>query len=96
MDITPIRRANTREPVLADTVLDLVNISSSSDEGFTVEPFTLPEIEDKFRVAPSSVMDMPIAFMGSAEASLFMSHPSEDRARGCKDTIRGERPLSLK
>ena len=87
MDITPIRGANTtRDPVLADTVLDLVNISSSFDEGFTVEPFSLPEIENMFRFAPSSVMGMPTAFIGPAEASLFMSHPSEDRARGCIDT----------
>ena len=54
--------------MLMDTALDLINISSSSEEGFTVEGFSLPDLEDRLRVAPSSISNMPTAFMGAAEA----------------------------
>ena len=72
--------------MLVDTVLDLMNISSSSEEGFTVEHFSLPEREDRFRVAPSSITNMPTAFMWSAEASLFVTNSVDARSTGCKDT----------
>ena len=72
--------------MLIDTTLDLINISSSSEEGFMVEHFTLPELEDRFRVAPSSITNMPTAFMGSAEASLFVTNSVDARSTGCIDT----------
>ena len=70
----------------ADTSLDLVNISSSSEEGLVVEPLTLPGMGDRFRVASSSTTSMPVAFMGSSEASLFVTNSVETRSSGCIDT----------
>ena len=70
----------------SDAALDLINISSSSDEGFVVEPLTLTEMEDRFRVAPSSIASMPVAFIGSTEASLFVANSMETESRGCIDT----------
>ena len=69
-----------------DTALDLIKITRSSEEGFVVEPLTLPEMEDRFRVASSSITSMPVAFMGSTEASLFITNSVETGSRGCKDT----------
>ena len=83
MDSTPAgRNNNTRDPMLIDTALDLIYISSSSEERFTVERFSLPELEDRFRVAPSSITNMPTAFMGSAEASLFVTNSVDARSTG--------------
>ena len=70
----------------SDADLDLINISSSSDEGFVVEPLTSTEMEDRFRVAPSSIASMPVAFIGSTEASLFVTISIETELRGCIDT----------
>ena len=87
MNITPVRRANTaRDPCLVDTAVDYMNISSSSEEGFKVEPFSLPKIEDRFRVPPSSITNMPAAFKELAEASLLVNNKFQDRSRGCIDT----------
>ena len=68
--------------MLIDTALDLINISSSSEEGFTVERFSLSELEDRFRVAPSSITNMPTASMGSAEASIFVTNSVDARSTG--------------
>ena len=70
----------------SNTALELINISSSSEEGFVVEPLTLPEMEDRFRVASSSITSMPVAFLGSTEASLFITNLVETGSRGCIDT----------
>ena len=87
MYATPVTRANnTRGQMQADTALDLVNISSRSEEGFVVKSLTLPEMEDRFRVVSSSVTSMPVAFMGSTEASLFVTNSVETRPSGCIDT----------
>ena len=87
MDSTPVRiNENTRDPILVDTVLDLVNNISSSVEGFTVEHFSLLELEDRLTIAPSSTTNMPNAFMGSAEASLFVTISVDARLTGCVDT----------
>ena len=68
----------------SDTALDLINTSSSSEEGFVVEPLTLTETEDRFRVASSSIASMPVAFMGSTGASLFVTNSIETGSRGYK------------
>ena len=69
-----------------DTALDLINISSSSEEGFVVENLTLLEMDDRFRVASSSITSMPVAFMGSTEVSLFIPNSVQTESRGCIDT----------
>ena len=71
-----------------DTALDLINISSSSEEGFVMEPRTLPEMEDRFRVASSSITSMRVAFMGSTDASLFVTNSVETGSRGCINSRR--------
>ena len=87
MNSTPMGRTNNvTNPMLFDTALDLVNISSSSEEGFTVEPFSLPELEERFRVAPPSSTNMPTAFLGSTEASLFVTNSVDVRSTECVDT----------
>ena len=87
MYATPIIRTNrTGGREQSDAALDLINISSSSEEGFVVEPLTLTEMEDMFRVAPSSIASKPVAFMGSTEASLFVTNSMETESRGCIDT----------
>ena len=64
MYATPIIGTNsTGGRMQSDAALDLINISSSSEEGFVVEPLTLTEMEDRFRVAPSSIASMPVAFL---------------------------------
>ena len=87
MYTTPVTRANnTRGQMQADTALDLINISRSSEDGFVVETLTLPQMEDRFRVASSSIRSMPVAFMGSTEASSFVINSVETRPSGCIDT----------
>ena len=87
MYATPVTRANkTRDQKKVDTALDMVNISSSSEEGFVVEPLSQPEMEDRFRVASSFVTSMSAAFMGSIEASLYVINSIETRPSGCIDT----------
>ena len=56
------------------TALELTNISSSPGEEFTVEPFSLPSLEHRFRIAPTTLSDMPTAVMGASGATLFTSH----------------------
>ena len=87
MYATPIIRTNsTGGRMQSDTALDLINISSSSEEGFVVEPLTLPEMENRLRVASLSIAIMPVAFMGSTNASLFVTNSMETGSRGCIDT----------
>ena len=63
MNTTSARRANTaRDPMLVDTALDLMNISSSSEEGFTVEQFSFCELEDRFRVGYSTAINYENTF----------------------------------
>ena len=51
--------------------MDLINISSSSREEFAVEPFSLTELDERFRAAPIPLTDIPLAFMGAAGAMLI-------------------------
>ena len=63
MNTTSARRANTaRDPMVVDTALDLMNISSSSEEGFTVEQFSFSELEDRFRVGYSTAINYEKTF----------------------------------
>ena len=72
MSNTPVGRiSNVSAPMITSPVLELINISSSSGEEFVVEPFSLPELEDKFRVPRSQLADLPTAFVGAGEAVLF-------------------------
>ena len=68
-----------------DTALDMVIISISSEVGFVVEPLSLPEMEDRFRVASPSATSMPAPFIGSTEASLFVTNSIETSPSGCID-----------
>ena len=87
MYATPILRTNsTGGRKQSDTALDMTNLSSTSEEGFVVEPLTLPEMEDRFRIASSSIASMLVAIMGSTEASLFVTKSMETGSRGCIDT----------
>ena len=36
-----------------------------------MEPFSLPELEDRFRIPRTDLIDLPTAFVGAAEAVLF-------------------------
>ena len=58
---------NRNELITVFLVTDLINISSSSGEDFAVEPFSLAELNERFRVAPFPLSDMPTAFMGQPE-----------------------------
>ena len=63
MNTTSARRANTaRDPMLVDTALDLMNIASSSEEGFTVKQFSFSELEDRFRVGYSTAISYENTF----------------------------------
>ena len=72
--------------MLVDTALDQMKISCSSEERLTVVHFFLPELEDRFRIAPSSATNMPTTFMGSAEASLFVTNSVDARSTECVET----------
>ena len=65
------RNSNIITPMITSPALELINISSSSGEEFVVEPFSLAELEDRFRVPRSHLADLPTAFVGAAEAVLF-------------------------
>ena len=65
---TPSKRDAT---MTTTPVADLINNSSSSGEEFAVEPFSLAELNERFRVAPFPLSDMPTAFMGATDAALF-------------------------
>ena len=62
---------NRNELIAISPVTDLINISSSSGEEFAVEPFSLAELDERFRVAPFPLSDMPTAFLGAIGAVLF-------------------------
>ena len=65
---------NRNELVIVSPVTDLINISSSPGEEFAVEPFSLAELDERFRMAPFPLSDMPTAFMGAAVAVLFLDN----------------------
>ena len=62
---------NRNELITVSPVTDLINISSSSGEEFAVEPFSLAKLDERFRVAPFPLSDMPTTFMGAAGSVLF-------------------------
>ena len=72
---TPVTATNSaRAPMITIPTLELVNISSSLGEEFEVEHLSLPELEDRFRIAPNTASDKPSAFMGAAGATLFVQN----------------------
>ena len=73
-DTTLNESVNGNEPMITSPAIDLFNNSSSSGEEFAVDPSTLSELENRFRVAPFLLTDMPTAFMGAAEAMLFSNN----------------------
>ena len=65
------RNSNMNTPMITSPALELINISSSSGEELVVEPFSLPELENRFRVPHIDLVDLPTAFVEAAEAVLF-------------------------
>ena len=69
---TPVERnSNMTTTIVTSPALELVNISSSSGEEFMVESFSLPELEDRFRIPHSDLIDLPTAFVGATGAVLL-------------------------
>ena len=74
--------------MITSPALELINISSSSGEEFTVEPISLPGLEVRIRIATSNLSDMPTAFMGAAGAALFTrNNEMETNSEHHVDTI---------
>ena len=63
-------------PLLSIQSPSIIDVSSDSGEEFIVQPSSLPNIEERFRVGgPRS--DMMTAFLGATSATLFASEPED-------------------
>ena len=72
MNNTPVERnSNMTTTMVTSPTLELVNISSSSGEEFRVESYSLPELEDRFRIPHSDLIDLPTAFVSATGVVLF-------------------------
>ena len=72
MLISPVGSTrSTNAPMVTSLALELMKISRSSGEDFAVEPFPLPSLENRFRIAHATLSDMPTAFMGAAGAAFL-------------------------
>ena len=80
---------NRNELIIVSLVTDLFNILSSSGEELAAEPFSLAELDERFRVAPFPLSDMPTAFMGAAGAVLFPNNGEVPIAEGQHIDTRG-------
>ena len=61
---------NGKEPLTTSPAMDLINFSSSSGEEFAVEPFTMAQLENRFRVVPFALT----ASMEATEAISFSNN----------------------
>ena len=82
---------STNGTIITSQALELINISSCSGDEFTVEPISLPTLEDRFRIATTTLSDMSTAFMGAAGAAMF----TRNNEIPSPILIRGKQPSTM-